>query len=211
MFSLPIFLPKKLYWIHSLLTIAAWFFSLKLSIHSDPTIIKEKAAPSEISLYCIGPTNMATNDFISERQTLDPVFILRSVIYAPYDNILQWNHCANAPRHSYALPVSLFLLSPKGKQSSREYSSLNMWQSSCPRERRKPASKISLRVISELKLADKRSWNAINAYILEICYVFQLFIVFAWCDIQHCTFPIITAQISHRCTSDYCLPKGAFF
>ena len=33
-------------------------------------------------MYCIEPSNMAADDFISERQTLDLVFILRSVAKA---------------------------------------------------------------------------------------------------------------------------------
>ena len=48
-----------------LLTIAARLFSLHMLI----------------MMYWIGLFNMAATDFISERQMLDPVFILRSVVY----------------------------------------------------------------------------------------------------------------------------------
>ena len=43
---------------------------------------RKKAAPSGISMYWIGITNMASNDFTSERKMLAPVFILRSVVKA---------------------------------------------------------------------------------------------------------------------------------
>ena len=77
---IPIWLPQKLYCLYSLLTIAARLFLLLPIIHSIQTIIKENAAPSWISMYWIKPTNVAANDFISEWEVLDPVFILRSVL-----------------------------------------------------------------------------------------------------------------------------------
>ena len=43
-FGIPIWLPKKLYCLYSLLTIAARFFSLVLCIHNIPTIIIEKTS-----------------------------------------------------------------------------------------------------------------------------------------------------------------------
>ncbi len=68
-----------------------WFF-VKQKLHDFSVsrwlfitfqkLSKKKALPSVISSHCIefGPPNMAANDFISVRQMLDPVFILRSVV-----------------------------------------------------------------------------------------------------------------------------------
>ena len=50
-FGLPIWLPKKSYWLDLLLTVAAWLFSLVLIIHNIPTIINIKHAP--VQFQCI--------------------------------------------------------------------------------------------------------------------------------------------------------------
>ncbi len=52
--GLPIWLPKKLYWLDSLLTIVARLFSLVLIIHQHSNNHqREKAQPSVIFMYCI--------------------------------------------------------------------------------------------------------------------------------------------------------------
>ncbi len=55
-FGIPICLPKKLYWLDSLLTIAARLFSLLLSIHNITIIVEKRKKQPQWNLNALNRT-----------------------------------------------------------------------------------------------------------------------------------------------------------